>query len=58
MALGSKIGSKHVGAIGDIGSFSFYPIKHITTIEGGMVTTNNIKIADIIRRTRLLDITE
>ena len=52
LALGSKIGSKHVGAIGDIGSFSFYPIKHITTIEGGMVTTNNIKIADIIRRTR------
>ena len=52
LALGSKIGKKHVGAIGDIGSFSFYPIKHITTIEGGMVTTNNMKIADIIKRIR------
>ena len=52
LALGSKIRNKHVGSIGDIGSFSFYPIKHITTIEGGMVTTNNKKTAEKIKRIR------
>ena len=39
LAVGAKIGKKHVGTFGDIGSFSFYPVKHITTIEGGMITT-------------------
>ena len=42
----------HVELYGDVGSFSFYPVKHITTIEGGMVVTNNKKIDDFIRRAR------
>ena len=42
----------HVGLYGDVGSFSFYPVKHITTIEGGMIITNNKKIAEFIRRAR------
>ena len=41
LALGSKYKGKHVGLIGDLGVFSFYPVKHITTIEGGMLITNN-----------------
>lgn len=45
LALGSKYKDKHVGLFGDLGVFSFYPVKHITTIEGGMLITNNIKIA-------------
>ena len=44
-ALGSKYKDKHVGLFGDLGVFSFYPVKHITTIEGGMLITNNKKIA-------------
>ena len=44
LALGSKYKSKHVGLYGDFGVFSFYPVKHITTIEGGMLITNNLKI--------------
>lgn len=40
-----------VGSLGDIGCFSFYANKIITTGEGGMIVTNNKKIAE---RSRLL----
>ena len=40
-ALGAKWGDKKVGSIGDIGTFSFYASHHITTGEGGMLTTND-----------------
>ena len=49
LALGSKIGQKHVGLFGDAGVFSFYPVKHITTAEGGMLITNKKSIAEKIR---------
>lgn len=49
LALGSKIYGKHVGLFGDAGVFSFYPVKHITTAEGGMLITNNKKIAEKIK---------
>ena len=39
---------RSVGAIGDVGGFSFYGNKLITTGEGGMVVTNNKKIYDNI----------
>jgi len=32
---------KPVGSIGDVGAFSFYPTKNMTTGEGGMATTRN-----------------
>ena len=48
-ALGSKFYNKKCGSIGDIGCFSFYPTKIITTGEGGMVTTQNKALADKIR---------
>jgi dTDP-4-amino-4,6-dideoxygalactose transaminase len=32
---------KPVGSIGDLGAFSFYPTKNMTTGEGGMATTRN-----------------
>ena len=44
LAIGSKIGNTHVGNFGDLGVFSFYPVKHICTGEGGMVITNNNKV--------------
>ena len=40
-ALGSKIGNKHVGNFGEIGTFSFYGNKLITTGEGGMLIFKN-----------------
>jgi len=39
-ALGSKFGKLMCGTIGEMGCFSFYPTKVITTGEGGMITTN------------------
>jgi dTDP-4-amino-4,6-dideoxygalactose transaminase len=50
-AHGAKIGDKNVGTFG-IGCFSFYPTKNITTGEGGMITTNDEKIDDLIRKLR------
>ncbi|MGP3666997.1 MAG: DegT/DnrJ/EryC1/StrS family aminotransferase [Candidatus Bathyarchaeota archaeon] len=39
-ALGAELHGKKAGSFGDYGCFSFYPSKHITTGEGGMITTN------------------
>ena len=47
-SLGSMYKSKFCGSIGSTGCFSFYPTKIITTGEGGMVVTNNKKIASKI----------
>ena len=45
---GKKV-AKQVGSIGDLGTFSFFANKIITSGEGGMVTTNNPKYAETIR---------
>ena len=37
LALGAKFKNKHVGTYGDFSAFSFYPAKHITTADGGML---------------------
>lgn len=39
-----------VGSLGDVGCFSFYANKTITTGEGGMLVTNNERIAERARR--------
>lgn len=41
LALGTTYNDKHVGLLGDFGAFSFYPAKHITTGEGGMLVSKN-----------------
>jgi perosamine synthetase len=51
-ALGSEYGGRRVGSIADMTVFSFHPVKHITTGEGGMVTTNDPKLAETLRRFR------
>lgn len=48
-AIGAEFKGEKVGSIGDIGVFSFYGNKIITTGEGGMVTTNNKSVADTVR---------
>lgn len=40
-ALGADYKGKRIGSISDMTTFSFHPVKHITTGEGGMITTNN-----------------
>lgn len=50
-SLGASYRGKKTGGIGTIGCFSFYPTKIITTLEGGMLTTNKEGIA---RKAKLL----
>lgn len=40
-ALGADYRGQKIGSIGDMTIFSFHPVKHITTGEGGMIVTNN-----------------
>lgn len=40
-ALGARYKKQKVGSISDMTMFSFHPVKHITTGEGGMITTDN-----------------
>ncbi len=51
-APGAKYSGKYCGTIGDIGCFSFFSNKNMTTGEGGLVTTNDDKIAEKIRLMR------
>ncbi len=44
-AHGAVYKNKKVGSIGDLGCFSFYPTKNMTTGEGGMVTTNSEELS-------------
>ncbi len=45
-AAGSAYKGRPVGALGDMTVFSFYPIKNMTTGQGGIVTTNNAQYAE------------
>ena len=52
-AHGALYGDRKVGSLGRAGCFSFYPSKNLTVFgDGGMVTTNDAAIADIVRRLR------
>lgn len=48
-AFGAKYKNKKIGSISDTSVFSFYVTKNLITGEGGMVTTNDKKIAEKIR---------
>jgi perosamine synthetase len=51
-ALGAEHLGRRVGSIADMTVFSFHPVKHLTTGEGGMVTTNDAKLAQTLQRFR------
>jgi len=51
-ALGTKQNRRFVGTKGDIGTFSFFFSHHITTIEGGMIVTNDDAMAELFRTQR------
>lgn len=48
-ALGALYKGRPLGSIADLTVFSFHPVKHITTGEGGMITTNNEEYAKRLR---------
>lgn len=49
-ALGAKYDNKLVGTFGIAGCFSFYPTKHITTMEGGMLISKDKIFTENIRK--------
>jgi len=51
-ALGAEYKGRQVGSLSHMTVFSFHPVKHITTGEGGMVTTDNAKFAETLCRFR------
>ena len=50
---GATVDGKKVGTFGDIGTFSFFFSHHISTIEGGMVVTNNEEYAELAKALRV-----
>ncbi|MFA6180476.1 MAG: DegT/DnrJ/EryC1/StrS family aminotransferase [Candidatus Methylopumilus sp.] len=52
LALGTRYDGVHAGLFGDAGTFSFYPVKHITTGDGGMVVTRHADLSEKISKAR------
>jgi len=52
IALDATYGNRKAGTLGRLGCFSFYPTKHMTTIEGGMITTDDDALAATLRARR------
>jgi dTDP-4-amino-4,6-dideoxygalactose transaminase len=52
IALGARYGGKHVGLFGDAGCFSFYPVKHMTTGEGGMFVSRHESVVQAVSKLR------
>ncbi len=57
-ATGAEYNGKRIGSISDMTIFSFHPVKHMTTCEGGMVTTNNEELYKKIKAFRAYCITK
>lgn len=51
-SLGAEYRGRRVGSVAHMTVFSFHPVKHLTTGEGGMVTTDNAAFADTLRKFR------
>ena len=49
---GATFNGQKVGTFGDISNFSFYYAHHMTTIEGGMISTNDSDLYDIMKMKR------
>ncbi len=48
-AIGGNYNGLPVGSLADLNTFSFHPVKHITTGEGGAITTHNVEWAAKMR---------
>ena len=49
LAPGARLDGIHMGLHGDAGVFSFYPVKHFTTAEGGMIILKDSELAGKLR---------
>jgi len=56
LALGTRQNGSHAGLFGDCGCFSFYPVKHMTTAEGGMLITRDEHVAARVRSQRAFSV--
>ncbi|QQY79132.1 UDP-4-amino-4,6-dideoxy-N-acetyl-beta-L-altrosamine transaminase [Keratinibaculum paraultunense] len=56
-SLGAEYKGKRIGSLVDMTTFSFHPVKHITTGEGGMITTNNKELYEKLKLFRTHGIT-
>jgi perosamine synthetase len=56
LALGTYYKGIHAGLLGDAGCFSFYPVKHITTGEGGMFISRHAAVNASVARLRAFGI--
>jgi perosamine synthetase len=52
LALGTRWRGKHAGLFGDAAIVSFYPVKHITTGDGGMFVTRHADLAAKVAKAR------
>jgi perosamine synthetase len=51
-AVGAEFDGRRTGTFGNAGVFAFYPNKQMTTGEGGMITTDDPRIAELCRSMR------
>lgn len=51
-AHGSRLGRRMAGSMGDIGTYSFFVAHNMTTGEGGMIMTNDDRLAELCRSLR------
>jgi perosamine synthetase len=52
IAVGARWKGRHVGLFGHSGTFSFYPVKHMTTGEGGMFISRHPEVVQAISKLR------
>jgi perosamine synthetase len=52
LAVGARCRGTHVGLFGDAAIFSFYPVKHITTGDGGMFVSRHKDLTDRVAKAR------
>jgi UDP-4-amino-4,6-dideoxy-N-acetyl-beta-L-altrosamine transaminase len=57
-AVGATYKEQKIGSIGDLTTFSFHPVKNMTTGEGGMITTDSKKLYDKLMKFRTHGITK
>ena len=51
-ALGAEVGGRRIGGGPGLTIFSLHPVKHVTTGEGGVITTDDAALAERMRRFR------
>lgn len=56
LAVGSRVDGRHVGLFGHAGTYSFYPVKHITTGEGGMFVSQHENVVQDVANFRAFSV--